>query len=34
LIGQIAEVRIDAVHANSLKGALAHPAAHKKVLVH
>ena len=34
LIGQIADVRIDAVHANSLKGALAHPAVRKKVLVH
>jgi tRNA-2-methylthio-N6-dimethylallyladenosine synthase len=34
LIGRIADVRVDAVHANSLKGVLAHPAAHKKVLVH
>ncbi len=32
LIGQIADVRIDAVHANSLKGALA--TAGKKVMVH
>jgi tRNA-2-methylthio-N6-dimethylallyladenosine synthase len=34
LIGQIADVRIEAVLPNSLKGALAHPAAGEKVLVH
>jgi tRNA-2-methylthio-N6-dimethylallyladenosine synthase len=34
LIGQLADVRIDAVHANSLKGTLAHSAVRKKVLVH
>jgi tRNA-2-methylthio-N6-dimethylallyladenosine synthase len=34
LIGEIADVRIEAVHSNSLKGALARPAVHGKVLVH
>jgi tRNA-2-methylthio-N6-dimethylallyladenosine synthase len=34
LIGQTADVRIEAVHANSLKGTLAHLAVRKKVLVH
>jgi tRNA-2-methylthio-N6-dimethylallyladenosine synthase len=34
LIGRIADVRIDAVLPNSLKGALADPAVRKKVLVH
>ena len=34
LIGQIADVRIDAALPNSLKGALTHPAVGQKVLVH
>jgi tRNA-2-methylthio-N6-dimethylallyladenosine synthase len=34
LIGQIADVRIEAVLPNSLKGALARPAVREKVLVH
>jgi tRNA-2-methylthio-N6-dimethylallyladenosine synthase len=34
LIGRIADVRIDAVMPNSLKGVLARPAVRKKVLVH
>ena len=34
LIGRIADVRIEAVLPNSLKGALARPAVHEKVLVH
>jgi tRNA-2-methylthio-N6-dimethylallyladenosine synthase len=34
LIGRIADVRIDAVLPNSLKGVLAPPAVRKKVLVH